>query len=144
MLLQNPERFRSECPLSERTLPERLLASCFPFCHPLTRTADPVSSLEAADDVSVRLADANHALHDSDNDEDDNNEDVRSPTVLPFVLRSSARPSHASLYLIGPRPSQQRMLLAAANSDADAAAATAGGRGGDAADGGTATAGESS
>ncbi|CAI7907378.1 unnamed protein product, partial [Closterium sp. NIES-53] len=47
-------------------------------------------------------------------------------------------------YLIGPRPSQQRMLLAAANSDADAAAATAGGRGGDAADGGTATAGAAS
>ncbi|CAI5497714.1 unnamed protein product [Closterium sp. Naga37s-1] len=84
MLLQNPERFRSERPLSERTLPERLLASCF-----------PVSSLEAAEDVSVRLADANYALHDSDSDEDGNNGDLRggsyARSLLPRVIGSLCR-----------------------------------------------------
>ncbi|CAI5991079.1 unnamed protein product [Closterium sp. NIES-64] len=93
LLRQVPERL--ERPLPERTFPERLLVSCFPFFRPVIHTADPVPSLEAADDVSVRLADANHALHDNENDEDGNNGDARggsyARSLLPRVIGSLCR-----------------------------------------------------
>ncbi|CAI5982218.1 unnamed protein product [Closterium sp. NIES-64] len=93
LLRQVPERL--ERPLPERTFPERLLVSCFPFFRPVIHSADPVPSLEAADDVSVRLADANHALHDNENDEDGNNGDARggsyARSLLPRVIGSLCR-----------------------------------------------------